>query len=163
MAYKVENSPIYYKTWATKGVREVRHLMKVKNSFLSLAEFREGCKIKINYLIFHGIVAAIKPKRKIFVGKKFHRIQMKMALLPSISFKVHKPNNLVHNKLIRSVSLKQTSPSGSQNKWIVDCNMEFQVSIHWNVVYETPFCCTKVSKLIVYQFKLLHRRLNGAK
>ena len=71
MAYKVENSPIYYKTWATKGVREVRHL----NSFLSLAEFREGCKIKINYLIFHGIVAAIKPKRKIFVGKKFHRIQ----------------------------------------------------------------------------------------
>ena len=63
---------------------------------------------------------------------------------------------IVYNKLI---SLKQTSPSGSQSKWIADCNLEFPQSINWNAVYETPFCCTKASKLIVFQFKLLHRRL----
>ena len=71
-------------------------------------------------------------------------------------FKASKPNKLVYNKLN---SLKQISPSGSQNKRIVDCNLEFPESINWNAVYETPFCCTKASKLIVFQLKLLHRRL----
>ena len=64
---KVGNSPIYYKTWATKGVREVRHLTKDENSFLSLAEFRERFNIKINYLTFHGITAAIRPQRKLLL------------------------------------------------------------------------------------------------
>ena len=33
---KVGNSPaIYYKTWSSKGIREVRHLMKDENSFLA--------------------------------------------------------------------------------------------------------------------------------
>ena len=66
--FKVGNSPIYYKTWATKGVREVRHLMKDENSFLSLTEFRERFNIKINYLTFHGIIAAIRPQRKLLRG-----------------------------------------------------------------------------------------------
>ena len=65
---KVGNSPIYYKTWATKGVREVRHLMKDENSFISLAEFKERFKIKIDHLTFHGIIAAIKPQRKLLRG-----------------------------------------------------------------------------------------------
>ena len=80
-----------------------------------------------------------------------------MRLLLLNFFKpVLKPNKLAYNKLI---SLKQTIPSGSKSKWIVDCNLEFQQSINWNAVYETPFCCRKASKLIVFQFKLLHRRL----
>ena len=64
---RVRNSPICYKTWATKGVREVRHLIKDENSSLSLPEFRERFNIKINYLIFHGIIAAIRPQRKLIL------------------------------------------------------------------------------------------------
>ena len=37
--------------------------------------------------------------------------------------------------------------------------LESDNSINWKVVYRTPFSCTKISKLIVFQFKLLHRRL----
>ena len=65
----VGNSPIYYKTWAKKGVREVRHLMKDENSFLSLAEFRERFNIKINYLTFHGSIVAIKAPKKTLTWK----------------------------------------------------------------------------------------------
>ena len=71
-------------------------------------------------------------------------------------FHTHKPSKLVYNKLI---NLMQTSLSGSQNKWIVDCNLEFPESINWNAVHETPWCCAKASILIVFQFKLHHRRL----
>ena len=32
-------------------------------------------------------------------------------------------------------------------------------NIDWKTVYRAPFLCTKITKLIVFQFKLLHRRL----
>ena len=53
---KVGNSPIYYKTWLSKGIREVGHLMKDENSFLSLADFRERFDIKTNFVTFNGII-----------------------------------------------------------------------------------------------------------
>ena len=32
-------------------------------------------------------------------------------------------------------------------------------ALDWDTVYRSSFLCTKVSKLIVFQFNLLHRRL----
>ena len=32
-------------------------------------------------------------------------------------------------------------------------------TIDWKTAYKLPFQCTKISKLLVFQFKLLHRRL----
>lgn len=84
---RVGNSPIYHKTWATKGVREVRYLMKEENSFLSLAEFRERFNIEINYLNFHGIIAAIRPQRKLLTRNDNLSIPRKMTLLPLNFFK----------------------------------------------------------------------------
>ena len=122
---KVGNSPIYYITCATKGVREVRQLMKDENNFfLSLAEFRERFNIKRNYLTFHGIVAAIKPQRKFLRGNDIPSDTNEDDTFVVKFFQASKPNKLVYKKLI---SLKQTSPSKSQNKWIVDCNLEFRV------------------------------------
>ena len=46
-----------------------------------------------------------------------------------------------------------------ERKWTADCMLESDNSINWKVVYRTPFLCTKISKLIVFQFKLLHKRL----
>ena len=129
--------------------------MKNENSFLSLTELRERFNIKINYLTFHGIIDAIRPQRKLLRGNDILADTNEDTFAVKF-FQASKPNKLVYNKLI---SLKQTSPSGSQSKWIADCNLEFPQSINWNAVYETPFCCTKASKLIVFQFKLLHRRL----
>jgi len=37
--------------------------------------------------------------------------------------------------------------------------LENQENIDWKTVYRTPFLCTKITKLIVFQLKLLHRRL----
>ena len=46
----------------------------------------------------------------------------------------------------KPVSAKQKRPTKSQEKWYVDCSLE------------CPFCSTKVTELIIFPFKLLHRR-----
>ena len=53
--------------------------------------------------------------------------------------------------------LKTTKNNTTQNKWLTDCQMTCFNSINWKVVYKLPFSCTKISKLIIFQFKLLHR------
>lgn len=98
---RVRNSPIYHKTWATKGVREVRHLMKEENSFLSLAEFRERFNIEINYLNFHGIIAAIRPQRKLLLGNDNPSDTKEDDTFAVKFFQTSKPNKLAYNKLIR--------------------------------------------------------------
>ena len=70
--------------------------------------------------------------------------------------KTKKPNRLAYKIL---VSKKQKRPITAQTKWIADCTLETQEIIDWKTVYRTPFLCTKITKIIVFQFKLLHRRL----
>ena len=50
-------------------------------------------------------------------------------------------------------------PVEAQRKWIADWVVETQENIDWDTVYRSSFLCRKISKLIVFQFKLLHRRL----
>ena len=71
--------------------------------------------------------------------------------------KTNKPSRLAYKILVEKK--QQKSPIDSQRKWTADCMLESDNSINWKVVYRTPFLCTKISKLIVFQFKLLHRRL----
>ena len=38
------------------------------------------------------------------------------------------------------------------------CGLEL-LTVDWKTAYRSPFLCTKISKLLVLQFELLHRRL----
>ena len=55
--------------------------------------------------------------------------------------------------------MKQVWPTYSQEKWITDCKLRGDDLIDWTAVYLLPFKCTTVTKLIISQFKPLHRRL----
>ena len=70
--------------------------------------------------------------------------------------KAPKSNRLAYKKL---VSAKQSSPRRSQEKWSADCNLQCSKTIDWEMAYKLPFYSTKATKLIIFQFKLLHRRL----
>ena len=50
-------------------------------------------------------------------------------------------------------------PISCQEKWHKDINLPPKEIINWKVAYQTSFQCTKSSKLITFNFKLLHRRL----
>jgi len=70
--------------------------------------------------------------------------------------KAPKPNRLAYEKLD---SAKQSSPRKSQEKWCADCYLQSSKTTDWEMAYTLPFCSTKATKLIIFQFKLLHRRL----
>jgi len=54
------------------------------------------------------------------------------------------------------IGLKQRCPTNSQEQWARDCAHE---PIDWRAAYQPSFQCTRSTKLIVFQFKLPHRRL----
>ena len=70
--------------------------------------------------------------------------------------KAPKPNRLVYKKLL---SAKQSSPRKSQEKWSAYCSLQCSKTIDWEMAYKLPFDSTKATKLIIFQFELLHRRL----
>ena len=50
-------------------------------------------------------------------------------------------------------------PCKSQEKWLTDCNVCDFDTIDWGKSYTLAFLCTNESKLRVFRFKLLHRKL----
>ena len=52
---KVGKKPIYYKSWSSKGIQKVRHLMRDESKCLSFTEFKERFDIKTNFLTFYII------------------------------------------------------------------------------------------------------------
>jgi len=53
-------------------------------------------------------------------------------------------------------SINQKKHFQSQEKWLADCEFESHETIDWKSFYILPFKCTKITKLIIFQFKLLH-------
>ena len=60
---RIGNKPIYYKSWSSKGIQNVRHLMKDTDNLLSFTEFKERFDVKTNFLVYHGVVPCIRLLR----------------------------------------------------------------------------------------------------
>ena len=129
--------------------------MKDENNFLSFSDFTHRYNIETNFLTFQGVLSAVKALLKSNVAN-FHNGYAILESITDTFLKTKKPNRLAYKILL---SKKQKRPITTQRKWIADCALETQEIIDWNSVYRTPFLCTKITKIIVFQFKLLHRRL----
>ena len=49
---RIGNKPVYYKSWSSKGIQNVRHLMKDAHNFLSFTELKGRFNVKTNFLVF---------------------------------------------------------------------------------------------------------------
>ena len=56
------------------------------------------------------------------------------------------------------VKRKNSSPVKSQGKWLAE-DLFSNVQVNWENTYQLPFLCTTETKLRVFQFKFLHRRV----
>ena len=152
---KIDNRPVFYKSWYAKGVKNVAHLMKDSTTFLSYHEFEKLFGIKSNFLAFQGLISSLKSLKQL--NRDFSLIRNKTCEDFHEQFlKTEKINKVVYERLVR---IKKQRPTRSQEKWSDDCELENDVAIDWKSVYRLPFNCTKITKLITFQFKLLHRRL----
>ena len=128
--------------------------MTDESTFLSFTEFKEHFDIKTNFLIFYGIISSIKDLQNTVKTQPPPKGNYEPFI--DVFLSVTKTNRMVYQKCVSS---KQTSPSKTQNNWLTDCQITCFNSINWKMVYKLPFSCSKISKLIIFQFKLLHRRL----
>ena len=62
---KVDNRPVFYKSWYAKGVKNVAHLMKDSTTFISYQEFEKLFGIKSNFLAFQGLISALKSLKQL--------------------------------------------------------------------------------------------------
>jgi len=128
--------------------------MKDAHNFLSFTELKEQFDVKTNFLVYHGLVSCIKLLTKAIQNQ--NETNRNFSTFVENFMKAPKSNRLAYKKL---VSAKQSSPRRSQEKWSADCNLQCSKTVDWEMAYKLPFYSTKVTKLIIFQFKLLHRRL----
>ena len=58
---RIENKPIFFKDWCSKGITKVKHLQKPEcNSYLSLKDFQLKYDLNAAPLRFYGLISAVK-------------------------------------------------------------------------------------------------------
>ena len=145
---RVENKPIYYKSWASRGILFIiRDLMANESTFLSFLEFKDRYSIKPSFLSFLGIISAIKQLFKTLKEKNSSGDSAYENFYDKF-LKAKNPNKTVYKKV---VDKKRRQPLNSQMKWSVDCSTEQNEPVNWAAVYRKPFQCTKICKLLVFQ------------
>ena len=141
-----DNRPVYYKSWSCKGIQNVTDLLKDPNNFLSSHELQERYNVKTNFLVLHGLKSSLKSLRE----SRSLSTTSSQSFLESF-LKAKKPTEAVYERL---VTVKQKTPFRSQEKWLADCELESHETIDCKSVYLSSFKCTKITKLIIFQFKL---------
>ena len=109
---RVGNRPIHYRSWSSKGVTTVGHLMKDENNFLSFSDFTDRYNIETNFLTFQGVLSAVKALWKSNAAN-FHNGNAIHECITDTFLKTKKPNRLAYKIL---VSKKQKRPITAQTK-----------------------------------------------
>ena len=61
---RIDNRPVYYKSWSCKGIQNVTDLLKDPKNFLSSHELQERYNVKTNFLVLHGLKSSLKSLRE---------------------------------------------------------------------------------------------------
>ena len=140
---RIENKPIFYKSWFTAGVKDVKDILDTDgNSILSYTAFTAKYKIKTNFLEFYKVVSAVKlfrqkcsqqPNR----GPKTKTLRQ--TLLAS-----EKACKTVYKSIIEK---KATTPFKSQGKWLSKKNIRKCERELGEYIYRLSFLCTTEKRL----------------
>ena len=139
----------FYNDWLLKGITQVKHLTDESSNFLSHTAFQN--KIYSQPLTFFGRISAVNHLRRqnTKTQPKYENCFLKFLMS-------QKPSKFIYQEI---VSKKSERPTACQEKRHRDINLPLNESINWKVTHQTSFKCTKSTKLITFNFKLLHRQL----
>ena len=151
--FRINNLPVFYKDWLNKGIRKVKDLKDSHNNFLSLTDFQSKYNLPTCPLKFYGLLSAIKSLWSKCKGLCNQNPKYE-SFLENFS-KSNRASRLIYAKLI---SKKSIAPTQNQQKWIKDCN-EDDKDFDWRKTYLLASKYTKSTRLLEFQFKLLHRRI----
>ena len=156
---RIENKPIFFKDWCSKGITKAKHFqIPENNNYLSLTEFQQKYDLNVPPLSFYGIISAVKGLGNSSIKKENDNNQLNQEYEPLSMklLKAKKVSALVYKTLVRN---KGEIPSNSQKKWLLDCGYPCNQNLDWSSAYLSASRCTKSTKLIEFQFKFIHKRL----
>ena len=134
-------------------MKETKDLLDSSNyNFISYAAFITKYKIRTNYLEYYKVLSALKHfKQKCSPEQNIPPLKSPADNLLS-SKNVCK---LIYQSIVKR---KATMPMKSQGKWLSE-DIISNVQVNWENTYKLPFLCTVETKLRVFQFKFIHRRI----
>ena len=145
----INGKTIFYSSWFNKGIINIRSLMTENNQFLSLPELRQKFSLEIPFTLFYVLLSAIPKEWK---------SSLKDAL-PRDNDIVEKATCSIKPLTTRAtfsafLSKMATSPTCESKIFkygFTDENIQN--------VYLLPFTTTKDTKLITFQYKVIHNFL----
>ena len=153
---RINDKPVFYKHIFLRGISRASHLMKDSRTFLSHAEFSSTYKIRIEPLKYFGLISALRYLyNSNFFGNEPGDAVMSDSF-PEAFSKSNKANKVVYDKFI---PVKSTSPVKSQLKGKDSITFYEGCTADWKSAYCLAAKCTKSTKLINFQYRLLHRIL----
>ena len=153
---RIDKKPVFYSTWADKGVNNIKHIMDENNKFLSFQKFTEKYNIQTDFLRYYGIVnASHRYLRKCNVANQPHDNNKEFFKSFCSAKKICR---FVYATLLKDI---QTEPTKCKQKWTQDLIIHDvnATNINWNFVFSSSFKITKETKLLNFQFKFLHKRI----
>ena len=109
---RIDNRPVYYKSWSCKGIQNVTDLLKDPNNFLSSHELQERYNVKTNFLVLHGLKSSLKSLRE----SRSLSTTSSQSFLQSF-LKDKKPTKAVYERL---VTVKQKPLfEARKNGWLI--------------------------------------------
>ena len=146
---RIDHCPFFYKSWFDAGVKQAKDLMDTNGAFLTYNAFLSKYRIKTNFLSYHSVVTALRQTFSPHINKTGKGEE------PKPSFP------LTHCRIIYKMLIqkKASPPTRSQTKWSAEDALLDSFPVNWKKTYSLPFLCTKETKLRVFQFKLLQRRI----
>ena len=148
--------PIFYKEWYLKGITKVKHFKDEDNNFYTLSDFQNKYSLNARPLAYYGVVSALKHLRKTCNPNNKTNRTIEYEYFSEKFLKSQKASRLVYNKIVTMLS---SATLKSQQKWLEDCNGINNENFQWSAGYRLASKCTKSTKLIEFEFKLLHRRI----
>ena len=107
---RIDNRPVYYKSWSCKGIQNVTDLLKDPNNFLSSHGLQERYNVKTNFLVLHGLKSSLKSLRE----SRSLSTTSSQSFLQSF-LKAKKPTKAVYERL---VTVKQKKPFSKPGKMV---------------------------------------------
>ena len=151
---RIENRPFFYTSWLKAGVKEVRDLLNQDQTFLSYNAFIAKYNIKTNHLEYFKVIAALKQFKKVCLPALDNPSTNDTCTASLLSH-----SNINKESYKRLVQNKASIPLQSQVKWLSEKDIVGNSIVNWRNAYYLPFLCTRETKLRVFQFKFLHRRI----
>ena len=150
---KINNATVFYKTWCKAGIYFINDLIGENNQFLSPQELNNKYGLSTNFLQFYSVLNMI-PKH----WKNLIRQTRKLERVTNYNFDFIKQNKKssqhFYKELISDIG---ECPLKQQTKWCEQLDTEVD---NWEEIYLSLHQCTKNTKLITFQYKILNRILS---